>query len=182
MKNKIVILLICIAVLAGGILYGLPYVRIYQIFSTLQSGDVERLARYVDFSPLRLSINEQVQAAASTPNRTGGMDKVRQAMTMKMMAYAIDQMVTPAGLTAFFMKNLSGFMGDADKPAAGYGTLKIFVTFLGFAHCGYASPAEFVITFQDGPSQPIRFVLNRTGLDWKLKRIVLSRSVFGMPE
>ena len=182
MKKKVVIPLIVAAILAGALLYALPYVRVYQIFGALRSADAVRLSRYIDFPQLRLSLGEQARSTGSSSNRPGDMERVRQAMAMKMMEYAVEQVVTPAGLVAFFTQNLPGLMGDADKakeqnaPALRYSTLKIFMTFLGVTRCSYTSPAEFVMTFRDGPNRPVRLVLNRTGLDWKLSRIALPRS------
>jgi len=186
MKKKILLLLICIALLGGGILYGLPYGRIYQIFSALQERDGERLSRYVDFASLRLGVKEQVRGAAS-PERSDPADKVRQALKARAMEYAVDQMITPDGLISFVVRNVPGLAGGSGNPMdrgaspGTYHTLRVFAGFLWQAHGAYTSSSEFVVTFKGVQNQAVNFVLRRAGLDWRMSRVNWSLPAGGGP-
>ena len=178
MKPKIAVMVVLVCLLtAAGVLYGLSYVKVYQIISALQGQDRERLAEYVDFPQLRMGVKEQIRVAISTSIRNNVMEKMRQAVTSQVLDKAVDEIITPEGLPSLFHKNLAGLMRDRGNPAnrkaslETYPTVKIFMAFFWQAHFAYASFAEFVITLKDQKEQSLRVLLRRTGLTWRLSRV-----------
>jgi hypothetical protein len=186
--KKMMITLLVVLALGGGILYALPYGRVFQIISALQGEDRDRLARYIDFSQLRDGMKEQIRSAMSSPGRPAqphDLERVRQAMLAKVMDDAVDQVITPEGLASFFIKNQPGLIAGADKPPDGqasakaFSTVKIFMTVLYHAHFAYSSSSEFVVAFRDEQEKAIRFLFRRAGLDWRLIGIEGSLPVGG---
>jgi hypothetical protein len=187
-RKKMMITLIVVLALGGGMLYALPYVKIFQIVSALQGQDKDRLARYIDFSQLRDGMKEQIRSALSSPGQPGpsnDLEKLRQAMMLKVMDNAVDQAVTPEGLASFFIKNQPGLIAGADKPFGGQSsgeafiTMKIFMTVLYHAHFAYSSSSEFVVTLKDEQDKVTRFLFRRAGFDWRLIGIEGSLPAWG---
>ena len=71
MKRKLTIALICLAVLATGLLYSSPYIRVYQILAAIQGQDHEQLVRYIDFPRLRQGLKETGAVGRSAPRTPG---------------------------------------------------------------------------------------------------------------
>ncbi len=182
-KTKLAVVIVCALVLAGAALYGLPYCKIYRTIAALQEQDKDRLDRYIDFPQLKTGLKGQIRTAitaAGQPGQAKDMEKVRQAMMAQAIDSAVDQMITPEGLVSFFVKNLPGLVAKPENPSGrqaspeSYGTMKIFGLFLWHTDCAYASMSEFVVKFSDEQDQSVRFVLMRSGLDWRLSRIEVS--------
>ena len=167
MKKKIVITLIGAAVLAGLILFALPYGKVYGIMAAVQSRDRERLARDVDFPQLRAALKEQLRAAAASSGRTDDFEKIRQALLGQVMVSAVDQLVTPEGLTDFFSKNMAALLGDSDLQTG----VMLFLAVIRQGHGIYVTSSEFTMTFGDREDPSVRLTLRRIALDWRLTRI-----------
>ena len=174
LQKRGVVALVVVAVLAGIVLYGLPYGRIYQIVSALQADDRQRLVRYIDFAQLKTGLKAQFRAAA--PAVGGDLDRMRQAVVAQIFADLVEQMLTPEGMSALFRKNMTDPWDDGGSPPDAYAALKTFLLFMGYADCSYTSSAEFVIVCKYGTGQSLHLFLQRTGLDWRLIRVALERA------
>lgn len=183
MKRKLVITLICLAVVAAGIVYSLPYLRVYQILVAVQEQDHERLVRYVDFPRLRQALKEQMQAALPTASgRPDDLDRMRRAMTSQIVEQTIEQLITPKGLIAMFYQYRAGLKDPAlpqlqaekGDSSGFFGSISLFAAFLQQARCTYASPSEFRIILGDAGKKTLTVILTRTGLAWRWSRLEIT--------
>ena len=188
MKRKLTIALICLAVLATGLLYSSPYIRVYQILAAIQGQDHEQLVRYIDFPRLRQGLKEQVQSAVAPPGRPDELDRVRRVMTAQVLDQTIEQLVTPKGLVAMFHQYTAGLKDAASSPpsagkgaSSGFsGSIGLFAAFLQQAQCTYASSSEFRIILLDASKKTLTIVLTRTGLSWRWSRLEIASPTGGI--
>ncbi|MDQ5984910.1 MAG: hypothetical protein CSYNP_03449 [Syntrophus sp. SKADARSKE-3] len=165
-KKKIVAAGIGTVILIAGALYVLPYIRVFQIITALESHDGERLGRYCDFPQLREGIKEQVRAATVSPEGAGPADKIRQGVMTQVLDRVVDQIITPEGLAKLMSQRPA-----EGQPPGSVNAAKASLAVLWNAHGAYGSPSEFVLTIKQDEGKPIRLLLKRTAFDWRLCRI-----------
>ena len=188
MRRKLTIISICLACLVAGLLYSLPYIRVYQIISAVQGQDYDRLASYIDFPRLRQGLKEQVQSSLPAADRPNELDRIRRAMTAQVVEQTIEQLITPKGLVAVFYQYWAG-RKDSALPQAkaeqgvssgSFKTMALLAALLQQAQCRYASPSEFRIVLRDATKQPLTVVLTRNGLSWQWSRLEIPSLASGI--
>ncbi|RUO44535.1 hypothetical protein CWE23_00355 [Idiomarina aquatica] len=148
-----------------------PYLTVYQIKSAAESRDSEALSEHIEFSSVRQSLKDQLNAMmASTmePDETtkGNPFAALGAGIASIMAERIvDAYVTPAGIA----KLMAGEKLDADNTENQQRNEKTLIDSSMF----YESLNKFVVRVKDEQGDEGKFVLRRRGLGWKLTEIVI---------
>ena len=175
MNKKTAIACTLTVFLLAGILYILPYVTIYRIIAALEAKDTQQLSVLVDFPEIRENLKGfigtklQVEPTEMKPDARG---QIQKSLTSRIIAGAVEDMITPEGLVSFMQQRLEALVAVQDgttkiKPTA----WPLFVALVGHADLAYTSPSEFIVAFKGSDVGQIRFVLRRNGLGWRLTNV-----------
>lgn len=158
-----------------------PWITVHQISTAVQARDAQALAEHVDFTSVRQSLKDQMNARVlhQMAGDDGKALNPLAALVAPLAGAVVDKMVdayvTPAGVAQLMagreqagaptpQNGSAGGAADApaaprDKPLAG-------------ADMGYRGLSRFVVTTH-GRGGDTQFVLARRGLGWKLAEIIL---------
>ncbi|MEI7637487.1 MAG: DUF2939 domain-containing protein [Syntrophus sp. (in: bacteria)] len=174
-RKTIVIVGILIIALGAGVFYSLPYVTIYRIIAALETKDTQQLSELVDFPQIRENLKRSVGTKLqSVPTNTepDAWGQIQKSATFRIIASAVEDMVTPEGLVTFVQQRLEAMVTVQD------GTNKIkltawplFVALVGNAELAYASPSEFIVAVKVSDTGQMRFILRRNGVAWRLTNL-----------
>jgi hypothetical protein len=164
-----------ILTLGAGVIYSLPYLTIYRIIAALETKDTQQLSELVDFPQIRenlkRSIGTKIQSGP-TNTKTDAWGQIQKSATFRVIANAVEDMVTPEGLVTFVQQRLEAMVTVQD------GTNKIkltawplFVALVGNAELAYASPSEFIVAVKVNDTEQMRFILRRNGVAWRLTNL-----------
>lgn len=161
-------------ILIAGYVVASPFITVYQMKAAAEKNDGEALSEHIDFSSLRQSIKDQVNAMF--------LDKMTNDKNLKGNPYAglamvfagafvdkaVDSYVTPDGITKLMAGERVSLedRNQSNKEKAKNEPLKD-------ASFAYESTDKFVVTIANKPDEQIRFILRRRGLEWKLAEIKL---------
>lgn len=156
----------------GGVMYSLPYVTIYRIIAAFESQDLTKLATLVDFVQIRENLKQyvgmKIRGGGAAPP-ADGLGRIPESLINRIVARAVDDLITPEGLAGFMKERLEELAADGKEAGGNKPTpWSLFAAFLRHAEVGYTSATEFVVSFPDGESGTLRFVLRRSGLSWRL--------------
>ncbi|HAJ26715.1 MAG TPA: hypothetical protein DCG53_05635 [Syntrophus sp. (in: bacteria)] len=176
MKKKIITIAgMLILTLGAGVIYSLPYVTIYRIIVALEASDKQQLAELVDFTQIRENMKGFVGTklnAGPTDTKPDALGQIQKSLTSRVVAGAVENLITPEGLASFMRQNLEAMVAAQDGPNKIKPTAwLLFVTLVGHADLAYASPSEFIVAFKLSDVGQIRFVLRRNGVAWRLTNI-----------
>lgn len=176
MKNKIIIIVgILLLTMGAGVIYSLPYVTIYRIIVALEANDTQQLSELVDFPQIRENLKGFVGTkinAGPTDMKPDALGQIQKSLTSRVIAGAVENMITPEGLASFMRKNLEAMVAAQDGPNKIKPTAwLLFVTLIGHADLAYTSPSEFTVAFKLSDVAQIRFVLHRNAVAWRLTNI-----------
>jgi len=156
-----------VLILAGAILYSLPYVRAYRIVSALKDRDGERLTAYVDFPQIREGLRGGVGGpGASTPGND--LARLARSVSSRIANQLLEQLVTPETLAMAFRRHLL-YLADREGRERSAG--EIYLAFLRQARGRYGSTEVFVFTLPQGDGGTILLRMGRTGLTWRLNGV-----------
>jgi hypothetical protein len=143
-----------------------PYLTLMKLKRGVEKRDAEAVAECIDFPALRQSLKGQLQTVVSQrlEGENNPLAALAAGFAVSVADGLVDRMVSPDGLATLMAGQKPALVGG--PPAVGAPARKP----LEGATFGYAAFGEFVV---DVPTQGgnIRFVLTRSGLDWKLSRI-----------
>ena len=175
MNKKAVIACALTVFLLAGIIYILPYVTIYRIIAACEAKDTQQLSVLVYFPEIRENLKRFIGTKLQTEpadTKSGPWGQTQKSLTSRIIAGAVEDMVTPEGLASFVQQRLEALVATQD------GTNKIiptawalFVALFGHADLAYTSPSEFVVAFKGNDAGQLRFVLRRNGLGWRLTNV-----------
>lgn len=176
-------LLVALAVYVGA---G-PYLTVRAIRSAVERQDAAALSKQVDFPTLRASLKAQLtdrmvrEAGPDVQASTFGA--IGLSLAGGLIGGAVDAMVTPTGLGAlmegrkvwkrvgdgFSLPSTPAAPAEDSGASAGPPAQRPFDG----AEYRYESLSRFSATVRDDSGRPIRFVMTRDGLNWKLSDIRL---------
>lgn len=162
------IILIC------GYLYASPYIILNSIKNALKENDSEKVSAYIDYTSVRQSLKDQMNAYMLKEIRTkeaNGWEALGAMMASTLAEKMVDAVVTPEGMTLMLQgkdlrKSLTGNREDTrkertDTPKIEYRTR-------------YLSMNMFEVTFKNKENDSdVKIIMERDGLSWKIKKIVL---------
>ena len=176
-KCVLIIAAIVLLALAGWIAAG-PYMAIHGIRQAVESQDIRALERHVDYPKLRANIKAQIEdrIAREIGQRFGTQVTGSAASSVAGMLSdsAVDAMVSPAGIALLLQgralrKRLSGESAANGGPAGApppFDPLKN-------ARTRFESPSRFFATVNSADGEPVEFLFERQGMNWRLTDIRL---------
>ena len=175
MNKKAAIACTLTVFLLAGILYILPYVTIYRIIAAFEAKDTQQLSVLVDFPEIRENLKRFIGTklqAGPTDMKPDARGQIQTSLTSRIIASAVEDMITPEGLASFMQQRLEALVAVQDgtskiKPTA----WQLFVALSGHADLAYASSSEFIVASKGSDTGKIRFVLRRNGMAWRLTNI-----------
>lgn len=162
-------LLLVVAYVAAG-----PYITVAEIKKGVAEKDSERLAEKIDFAMLRQDLKEQLRAkgmaVAANEAQNNPLTALVAGLATTMVDGVVDSFVTPAGL-ASLMGGQKPYNQKTRKPEASSPREKdeLFRN----ARYGYDSLSKFSAWVPTDDGKEIRFILQRSGLSWRLVKVVL---------
>ena len=169
--KRIVIALGIAVVLIGSAAYVVvaPYLLLYKLKSGVETRDAEAVADCVDFPALRQNLKDQLQAALSKriDSQRNPLAALAATLAVTFAEPVVERLITPEGL-AELMAGQKPPLASSEPSSPAFPPKKP----LEDASYGYESFDEFVVSVPSAGGA-IRFVLTRSGLSWKLSRIVI---------
>lgn len=178
-KRLLILLVIALLALAAWIAAG-PYLAMHGIRESVESRDVTRLERYVDYPTLRKNVKAQIEdrIAREIGQRMGpqAVGTMASGVAGMLSDSAVDAMVSPAGIAVLLqghalVQRASGNIDQTQGVTAGpkpFDPLKD-------AKTRFESPSRFVATVRSAEGKPVDFVFARQGLRWRVVDIVLPK-------
>ncbi|MGY1424869.1 DUF2939 domain-containing protein [Lysobacter sp. A289] len=174
--RKLLVLAGLLAIVLLGYVAAGPYLAYSAIRDAVETKNMAKLDKHVDFPVLRenlkLQIDDYVVRRAGPDLQSSLLGAVATRMASGMAGVAVDTMVSPAGLAALLegrstWHRIVGDTGDnAFTPEPPANPLRE-------PSYRFQSPSRFTATVHSDGGEPIRFVLTRDGLRWKLTDIRL---------
>lgn len=172
MKKFVVPAILLLVVLVGiGYVAASPFLALRAIQQGLEEHNADKVAHYVDFPTLRQNLKEQVGvaalAAASDTSKDAMFGNAFAALAPGFIGGLIDSYVTPSGLTQLMdqFSNQEASMNDQYM-------LSETQDALSKASYGFDSLSSFSVRVpHDETGEEIKFVLLRSGFDWKLSNV-----------
>ncbi len=181
-KRLLIVIVIVLLALAGWIAAG-PYMAIHGIRQAIETQDIQRLERHVDYPMLRANVKAQIEDRIAREigrrflgNETaGGMASNVAGM---LSDNAVDAMVSPAGIAVLLQGRalVERARGNVD-PKGGLTAGPAPYDPLKGAKTRFVSPSRFIATVQSADGQPVDFVFERQGLRWRLTDIMLPKAI-----
>ncbi|MEG2805506.1 DUF2939 domain-containing protein [Stenotrophomonas sp.] len=175
--KKLPWLLLALLLLLAGVFVSGPYLTVRGLAQAIETRDTARLDRYVDFpmlrANLRAQVNDYVVRRAGPEVQSNLLGALLLGASEKLTGTAVDAMVTPTGIGALLegrmlWKRASNDLESRDPYAAPRKARPL----QGAEH-HFESLSRFTATTHAPDGTPIVFVLQRTGLRWKLVDIRL---------
>ena len=171
-KGKLVVGLA--AILIAGYVVASPLITVYQMKSAAEKNDGEALSEHIEFPSLRQSIKDQVNAMfveklENDKNLKGNaFAGLAMVFAGALVEKAVDVYVTPAGISKIMAGEMVS-LGELGQSSEGKTKKEPFKN----ASFSYESTDKFVVTVANKSEEPVRFILRRQGLNWKLTDIRL---------
>ncbi len=159
-----------IAAIAGGGLYYAPYLTIDSMQNAATNRNADALSQQIDFTALRISIKENIQAQVIKQIAAGNQTpKMTPELIEKMVSPTVDKIITPEGLEQLMLDKISEAKIDLANLDRDIAKSDI--------NMGYKSLDRFVVHITDkvDRSKDVSSILKRDGIAWKLAGIDISK-------
>lgn len=159
-----------IAAIACGGLYYAPYMTIDSMQNAATNRNADALSQQIDFTALRISIKENIQAQVIKQIADGNQTpKMTPELIEKMVSPMVDKIITPEGLEQLMLDKIPEAkidLGNLDRDIA-----------KSDINMGYESLDRFVVHITDkvDRSKDVSLILKRDGIAWKLAGIDISK-------
>ena len=160
-----------IAAIAGGGIYYSPYLTIDSMQNAATNRNADALSQQIDFTALRISIKENIQAQVIKQIAGAGTQapKMTPDLIEKMVSPMVDKIITPEGLEQLMLDKIPEAkidLGNLDRDIA-----------KSDINMGYESLDRFVVHITDkvDRSKDVSLILKRDGIAWKLAGIDISK-------
>ncbi len=178
--KRTVVLLVVLSMLPVGYLVVGPYLTLNAIRTALETEDLERLTKYVDFPELRRNVQSQVQALLAKRNPTPD-DAARGSVVVGdvIVEALVERFVTPATILSWAAGESTAPIAEAETSANPDDSVVTpetpppSKTFFGDVRTSYESISRFAIWVSNDRDEEVGFILTRRGFVWKLTNIVL---------
>jgi len=152
-----------------------PYITVYQMQSAAEKHDGEALSEHIEFSSVRQSLKDQMNAmfakkmAEDEEMKNNPFAVLAVGFAGMMVDKMVDAYVTPAGITQLMAGEKPKAEGSKSGSSAGHTERKP----LSNASMSYESFDKFVVKVKGEDGGEGKFVLRRRGIAWKLTDIVI---------
>ena len=160
-----------IAAIVGGGIYYAPYLTIDRMQNAATYRNADALSQQIDFTALRISIKENIQAQVIKKIAGAGTKtpKITPDLIEKMVSPMVDKIITPEGLEQLMLDKIPEAkidLGNLDRDIA-----------KSDINMGYESLDRFVVHITDkvDRSKDVSLILKRDGIAWKLAGIDISK-------
>ena len=160
-----------IAAIAGGGIYYSPYLTIDRMQNAATNRNADALSQQIDFTALRISIKENIQAQVIKQIAGAGTQAPKKTPDLieKMVSPMVDKIITPEGLEQLMLDKIPEAkidLGNLDRDIA-----------KSDINMGYESLDRFVVHITDkvDRSKDVSLILKRDGIAWKLAGIDISK-------
>lgn len=160
-----------IVTIAGGGIYYAPYLTIDSMQNAATNRNADALSQQIDFTALRISIKENIQAQVIKKIAGAGTKtpKIAPDLIEKMVSPMVDKIITPEGLEQLMLDKIPEAkldLGNLDRDIA-----------KSDINMGYESLDRFVVHITDkvDRSKDVSLILKRDGIAWKLAGIDISK-------
>ena len=160
-----------IVTIAGGGIYYAPYLTIDSMQNAATNRNADALSQQIDFTALRISIKENIQAQVIKKIAEAGTKtpKITPDLIEKMVSPMVDKIITPEGLEQLMLDKIPETkldLGNLDRDIA-----------KSDINMGYESLDRFVVHITDkvDRSKDVSLILKRDGIAWKLAGIDISK-------
>ena len=176
MNKKLIGALIAIVVVICGYLYASPYLALNNIKKAAQAGDSDTVSKYIDYSSVRQSFKDQMNAKMAKEvmkQDNDGFAALGAMLASTMVDKMIDGIVTPEGMTLMLQgkdlkQSAQQSMGGQDssnqekeEPKPEY-------------EAGYTSLNDFEVVIKDqDQSKEVKVLMVRDGVSWKIHKIAV---------
>ncbi|GMR06065.1 MAG: DUF2939 domain-containing protein [Gammaproteobacteria bacterium] len=173
MKKSHWIIVVLLLVTGIGYAAASPMITINHIKTGIEEQDSEKLSENIDFPVLRKNMKEQFNAAlmkeATSELEDNPLGALAIGFASKLVDGMVDSLVTPSGI-ASLMEGRKPSNDQLSNPDTTKSNKKeIFKN----ARYSYDSTSKFSVWVPNDNGEEIRFVIQRTGFDWKLANIVI---------
>ncbi len=170
-KTIIVIGCLFVVFLFGYVATG-PFLTISAIKTAVVEKNSDKLSENIEFVILRKNFKEQIKVAMmkNTANeiKDNPFSVIATGLATKMVDGIVDTFITPSGLAAMMEGEKPRKSGSTEeKPIAQ--KKELFKN----ARWSFDSASKFSVWVKNDEGEEVRFVLQRSGLSWKLVNIVI---------
>lgn len=175
MNKKLIAALLTVVVVICGYFYATPYIALNSIKNAAQASDSEKVSAYIDYSSVRQSFKDQMNALMvkeMASKETDSWEALGAMMATAMIDKMVDAVVTPEGMTLImqgkdFQQSLTADTEvQTDVQAATPSKLDYSTRYLTM------NTFEVTLTNLD-TSKHLLVIMERDGLSWKVKKLVL---------
>lgn len=177
--KKLLWLTVILLVVLAGIVFSGPYVTVHGLSRAIEQRDTAKLDRYVDFPMLRANLRAQlsdyVVRRAGPDLQSSLFGALLLSAGDRLSATAVDALVTPTGIGALLEGHTlwKRASNDLDSPSNdAYAAPRPARQLNGATH-RFESLSRFTATTHTPQGAPVVFVLQRSGLRWRLVDIRL---------
>nr|WP_228719633.1 DUF2939 domain-containing protein [Acinetobacter baumannii]UMW89928.1 Unknown (DUF2939-domain) [Acinetobacter baumannii] len=173
-KKLIGALITVIVVLVGGYYYASPYIVLNSIKSAAQAGDSEKVSAYIDYSSVRQSFKDQMNAYMVkdlASKDTDGWEALGTMIATTMIDKMVDAVVTPEGMTLMLQgKDFKESLKPHTEQSSDQTTSKEKLDY----STRYLSMNLFEVTLKNpNNDKQLKVIMERDGLSWKVKKFVI---------
>ncbi len=170
------ILLLTITTSLTAAFYFAPHRAVKRLHLALRTADTNALAREIDFPAFQASLNQQVTFVVTNKmaqdNPEQKVNPVAAAIAAGIVKYAVKQYATPSGLAGLVTGEAKIRGGSPEKSPAPPNTAELDRAFRD-AMREYRSASQYVVYLSGQRGEVTELILERTGLRWQLRHIVL---------
>lgn len=179
-KRLIALATLIVLLLACWIAAG-PFMAIRGIQQAMDTRDVSKLERHVDYPALRANLRAQLEDRIAReigrrfgPEMAGG---AASGVAGMLSNNAVDAMISPTGIAVLLQGHalVQRATGNVE-PEGGVTAGPVAYDPLKNARKRFESPSRFVATVDSADGKPVGFVFERKGLRWRLSDIRLPPS------
>lgn len=169
-KTGIIAAAVSVGVLAiggGGSFYFSPYLALNQMKTAIVNRDAAALSKQINFPELRTSIKAGVRSQVLRLVTLAGTEATPEML--EKINREVDKKITPEGLDELMQDKIPGARLDVSELEKNIADSEIQMK--------YESLDKFVIIVTDKKdrAKTVNLTLNRTGFDWKLAGVNISK-------
>ncbi|NKF23063.1 DUF2939 domain-containing protein [Solimonas marina] len=182
MNKVFAIVAVAVVLVVGYVAVG-PFVTLYGIQQAVNDKDAEALRDNVDFPALRESVKGQFTAAMTqqmkqSDTESNGFAALGAGLAMLMVDKAVDQFVTPEGLTALLANDARSAAPADQTQHDDEPDKRVHLIRGGRTDWSFQTPSRFLVTIHGDKGKDLGLVLRRQDLTWRLTAIQLPPGLF----
>lgn len=157
-------------------IYASPYITVYQMKESAENHDGASLSEHVDYPALRESLKSQMNTMLGVNRDVKSVKDIPMAAFGSLFGGILAEKMVDAYLTPESIAKLMNGEEQNSKNSQEYSKTHSSPKPFSDASMSYESFSRFSITLKENESdKEIKFILRRSGMEWKLTEILLPR-------